>query len=154
MSGSERPTQRFNHVAVTLPADALDEKGREAILGFYGDVFGWTEMPTMTADRERLVLRCHSHEQFVFLHASAEPTRCGSQEHFGFSVATPGELDRLYTLAEAFRARDPAVELVERRTEDFRVLKLHSFYVRYRLPLFVEVQCYEWAPGYDDQRFE
>jgi hypothetical protein len=31
--------------------------------------------------------------------------------------------------------------------EDFQVLKLHSFYVRYRLPLRIEVQCFEWAEG-------
>jgi hypothetical protein len=33
--------------------------------------------------------------------------------------------------------------------DDFKVLKLHNFYVRYLLPLMVEVQCYEWAPGFD-----
>jgi hypothetical protein len=32
--------------------------------------------------------------------------------------------------------------------DDFVALKLHSFYVRYRLPLKVEVQCFEWAPGF------
>ena len=46
---------RFNHVAMTVPADLLDEAGRAAILEFYGDVFGWQEMPTMTVDRKRLV---------------------------------------------------------------------------------------------------
>ena len=47
---------RFNHVAMSLPAEALDEAGRTALLDFYGEVFGWTEMPTMTVDRERLVV--------------------------------------------------------------------------------------------------
>src|SRR4029453_2204133 len=55
---------RFNHVALSLPAEALAHDGRADLLRFYGAVFGWTEMPTMTVDRERLVLRCHSHEQF------------------------------------------------------------------------------------------
>ena len=60
MTASSIP--RFNHVAMSLPADALSESGRSDLLAFYGEVFGWTEMPTMTVDRERLVLRCHSHE--------------------------------------------------------------------------------------------
>src|SRR3546814_3229213 len=47
---------------------------------------------------------------------------------------------------------DPRVELHPRQLEDFRVVKLHSFYVRYRLPLMIEVQCFEWAPGFDAQR--
>jgi hypothetical protein len=145
------PIPRFNHVAMSLPAEALDEAGRAALLRFYGDVFGWTEMPTMTVDRERLVLRCHSHEQFVFLHAAAEPMRCGEMEHWGVSVATPGELDALLDAAQKFRETDGAVEILDRKTEDFTVLKLHSFYVRYRLPLMVEVQCYEWAEGMNDQ---
>lgn len=29
--------------------------------------------------------------------------------------------------------------------------RLLDFYVRYGLPLMVEVQCYEWAEGVDDQ---
>jgi hypothetical protein len=32
------------------------------------------------------------------------------------------------------------------------VLKLHAFYVRYLLPLQIEVQHFEWAPGFDAQR--
>ena len=142
---------RFNHVAMSLPADALAEAGRSDLLAFYGEVFGWTEMPTMTLDRERLVLRCHSHEQFVFLHVAKEPMSCGNHEHWGLSVNTPEELDALLSRAEKFREGDARVEIDERKTEDFTVLKLHSFYVRYLLPLVVEVQCYDWAEGFDDQ---
>jgi hypothetical protein len=145
------PIPRFNHVAMSLPAEALADVGRADLLRFYGDVFGWTEMPTMTLDRERLVLRCHSHEQFVFLHAADDPMRCANLEHFGLSVQTPAALDAILARAEAFRARDPRVEIVERKVEDYKVLKLHSFYVRYLLPLTIEVQCYEWAQGFDDQ---
>lgn len=148
----QQPTQRFNHVALTVPADALDESGRAAILRFYGEVFGWTEMPTMTRDRELLVLRCHSNEQFVFLQASAQPMRCAGGEHFGLSVQTPAELDGLLSRASAFRARDPRVELTERATEDYVAVKLHSFYARYLLPIQVEVQCFEWAPGFSPER--
>ena len=32
------------------------------------------------------------------------------------------------------------------------MVKLHSFYVRYRLPLMIEVQCFEWAPGFGPER--
>jgi hypothetical protein len=141
------PTQRFNHVALSVPAELLGEAGRADLLRFYGEVFGWTEMPTMTLDGERLVLRCHSHEQFVFLHAADAPMRCSGDEHFGLSVRTPAELDALHERALRFRERDPRVRLLERRIEDFQVLKLHSFYVGFRLPLLVEVQCFEWAPG-------
>lgn len=142
------PPPRFNHVALTVPAEALDGPGRAALLAFYGEVFGWTEMPTMTRDRELLVLRTWSHEEFVYLHAAGAPMRCGSTEHVGMSVATEAELDALYERAAKCAERDPEVELTPRTTEDFTVVKLHAFYVRYRLPVSFEVQCFAWAPGF------
>ena len=32
---------RFNHVAMSLPADLLDEEHRKLLADFYGDVFGF-----------------------------------------------------------------------------------------------------------------
>ncbi len=140
-------TPTFNHVAMSVPAERLDEASRAELLGFYEEVFGWTEMPTMTEDRVRLVLRCYSNEQFVYLIADPDPMACPIGDHFGMSVGTPGELDEMLERAEKFRQRDDRVEIVEKQVEDFQVLKLHSFYVRYRLPLRIEVQCFEWAEG-------
>jgi hypothetical protein len=141
----------FNHVALSVPAELLAERGREDLLGFYGEVFGWTEMPTLTRNRELLVLRAHSNEQFVFLAASEESMRCPSGDHFGMSVDTPEALRALLGRAQAFARRDPRVEIEESGVEDFGVLRLHAFYVRYRLPMKIEVQCFEWAPGFGPQ---
>lgn len=151
MAESVRTTRMpsFNHVAMSVPADLLDEAGRAGLLGFYEEVFGWTEMPTLTEDRKRLVLRAYNNEQFVFLVADSEPMRCPSGDHFGMSVGTPRELDEILERARKFAEGDSRVEIVDRQVEDYKVLKLHSFYVRYRLPLMIEVQCYEWAPGVD-----
>jgi hypothetical protein len=134
---------------MSVPAELLGEAGRADILRFYGEVFGWTEMPTLTEDGERLVLRAHDNEQFVFLVASEEPMRCPETDHFGMSVGTPEELRAMKERARKFRERDPRVDVVEGGVEDYRVLKLHNFYVRYLLPMCVEVQCYEWAEGFD-----
>jgi hypothetical protein len=142
---------RFNHVALTLTPDALDAEGRAALLDFYGAVFGWTEMPTLSRDRELLVLRCGSNEQFVYLHAAEAPMRCGAEEHVGMSVRTRAELDALWERAARRRAQDARVELTERKTDDFGVLKLHAFYVRFGLPVSFEVQCFEWARGFGEQ---
>ena len=44
----------------------------------------------------------------------------------------------------AFKAeRDPAVELTPTVVEDFGTIRLHNVYVRYLLPLMIEVQYYE-----------
>jgi len=144
-----KPHPTFNHVAMSVPAELLAADGRRALLSFYEEVFGWTEMPTMTEDRERLVLRAYNHEQFVFLHADPDPMRCPKLDHFGMSVNTPEELDEMLGRARKRAESDPAVEIVDRQVEEYGFLKLHSFYVRYRLPLMVEVQCFEWSHGVD-----
>ena len=53
---------RFNHVAMSLPADLLGEERRGEIVRFYDEVFGWKELPMMTEDRHRLVLSCYTYE--------------------------------------------------------------------------------------------
>jgi hypothetical protein len=148
---SETPLQprlpTFNHIAMSVPPEALDAEGRAAILRFHADVFGWTEMPTMTEDRVRLVMRAYSNEQFVYLVADPEPMTAAKLDHFGMSVGTPDELYAMLDRARKFQQDDPQVEIVEPTVEDFKVLRLHNFYVRYRLPLMVEVQCFDWAEG-------
>ena len=136
---------RFNHVAMSVPADLLDEQGRGEILAFYAEVFGWGEMPTTTKDREIFVLRAQRDDQFVFLIASDEPMRCPKLDHFGMAVDTPKDLDAILARAMKFREKDPRVEIIDRKIDDHGVVKLHSFYVRYLLPMMVEVQCFEWA---------
>ena len=144
---TRKPT--FNHVAMSVPAELLSEEGRGDILRFYGEVFGWSEMPTLTEDRVRLVLRAYDNEQFVFLVADGDPMRCPQGDHFGMSVGTPAELDEILERARKFRQGDDRVEITSHEVEDHHgVLQLHNCYLRYRLPMMVEVQCYQWAEGF------
>lgn len=141
---------RFNHVAMSVPADALDEAGRADLLSFYGTVFGWEELPTMTVDRQQLVLAAYRHDQFVFLIADDAPMRAPRLDHFGMSVATLDELHDVLDRAKAFAATDERVDVIDHSAEDHEVdgkviLTLHSFYVGYLLPMMVEVQYWEWA---------
>lgn len=137
---------RFNHVAMSVPAAALDADGRAAICAFYGDVFGFEEHPTMTEDRHRLVLGAHSYEQFVFLIAEDTPMSAPRLDHFGLSVATKDDFDEVARRAAVWQAKQPdEIDLIAPSYEEhFDVLRLHSFYVRYRLPLMVETQYFEW----------
>lgn len=136
----------FNHIAVSVPPDALDEAGRAAIVEFYGDLLGTEEYREMTADRERLVLGMHTHEQFFFIVAEDRPMVAPPGDHVGISVGSLPDFEEVARRAAAWRERLPdEVELIEPSSEDFAgVLRLHSFYVRYRLPLMVEVQHFEF----------
>jgi hypothetical protein len=146
--GTPTPTPtrapRFNHVAMSLPAELLDETNRADIVRFYDEVFGWKELPTMTEDRHRLVLSCYTYEQFVFLIAEDSPMTCARLDHYGISVETEAELDEMLARATAFRDRDDRVDLVDKAVEDHGMLAITSFYVGYLLPMMVEVQWWDF----------
>ena len=135
---------RFNHMELTFPRGTLEPAFRKEVADFYGDVFGWEEHATETVERQKLVLRVHSHEQFVFLIADDSPMRCPPLDHFGMSVGTIEELDETLARARARAGADARVRLIDKQTEDFGPLKLSSFYVGFRLPLMIEVQHFDW----------
>jgi hypothetical protein len=137
-------TPRFNHVAMSLPADLLGEEGRRDIVRFYDEVFGWKELPTETVDRKKLVLSAYTYEQFVFLIADDPPMSAPRLDHFGMSVGTEQELDEMLARAKAFHARDDRVDIVDKELTDHGMLAITSFYVRYLLPLMVEVQWWDF----------
>ncbi|HEU5301556.1 MAG TPA: VOC family protein, partial [Acidimicrobiia bacterium] len=136
---TKRRSPRFNHVAMSVPADLLDETGRSEIVRFYDEVFGWKELPTMTEDRHRLVLSCYTYEQFVFLISDDDPMTCPRLDHYGISVETEAELDEMLARAKAFQERDERVDIVDKKVDDHGMLAITSFYVAYLLPMMVEV---------------
>ncbi|HVA41991.1 MAG TPA: VOC family protein [Acidimicrobiales bacterium] len=141
---------RFNHVAMSVPADLLNAEGRQAIVDFYSEVFGWQELPTETVDRQKLVLMAYTYDQFVFLIAEDEPMAAPRLDHFGMGVATEAELDTFLAKAKAYQARDPRVDIIDKKAEEHPGLRLTSFYVGYLLPLMVEVQLFEFASAGSD----
>jgi len=135
---------RFNHVAMTVPADLLSESSRKEIVSFYSEVFGWQELPTETIDRQQLVLSAYRYDQFVFLVAGDSPMQTPRTDHFGLGVSTLEELDAFYDQARAYRDRDARVEIIDKKADHFPGITLTSFYVGYLLPLMVEVQHFDW----------
>lgn len=145
MSGDRSRTPRFNHVAMSVPADLLDEAGRTELCDFYGEVFGWVELPTETVDRTKLVFGVHAIEQFVFLIADESPMVAPRLDHFGLSVGTEAELDDVLAKAKAYQGRDARVDIIDKSTDDHGMLAITSIYVGYLLPMMVEIQYWEFA---------
>lgn len=137
---------RLNHVAMSVAPEELDAGGRAALVAFFGDVFGFEEYEDLTEDRRRLVFRAHHHEQFMFLVAADTPMAAPRLDHFGLSVASLDDFEEVARRAAAWKAEEPdVVDLIEPTVEEYvGALRLHSFYVRYRLPLMVETQHFEY----------
>jgi hypothetical protein len=137
-------TPRFNHVAMSVPADQLDAEGRAEILDFWGGVFGFQELPTETRDREILVLSAYDWEQFVFLIAEDQPMSCPRLDHFGMSVGSLEELEAFHARAKAYAEKDARVDLIPQDVEDHGAVRIHNFYVRFLLPMMIEIQYFDW----------
>jgi hypothetical protein len=147
MGDTKTRAPRFNHVAMSVPSTLLEAEGRAQLTAFYGDVFGWQELPTETIDGQRLIFGCHSIEQFVFLIADDPPMTCPRLDHYGFSVGSEAELDAVLAKAKAWQARDDRVDIVDKKTDDHGMLAITSIYVRYLLPMMVEIQYWDFKPA-------
>jgi hypothetical protein len=135
---------RFNHVAMSLPSDLLDEVNRADVCGFFKDVLGFDEIAVMTEDKRRLILSCVHWDQFIFLIAEDDPMRCPRMDHYGFAVNSLEDLQGIQQRAEEFRQRDDRMQLIDLHVDDQDVVKIHSLYVTYILPMTCEIQYWEF----------
>jgi hypothetical protein len=137
---------RFNHVAMSLPAESLDEANRKLRADFYSDVFGFFDIPMMTIDRKRQVFQVHNIEQFLFLIAEDDGSAmtCPRLDHFGLSVGAESELDEILARAKTWKERDDGVDIIDKKTDDHGMLAITSIYVKYLLPMMVEIQWWDF----------
>ncbi len=135
----------LNHLALTVPRSLVsDTPERQRLFDFYERVFGWRSIELMQIEGERVVLHLHQVTHFLFLIGGDVPLAAPSGDHFGIEVYERAALDAIVERAKAFRAEhDPAVEIVDTTIEDYGTIRIHNAYVRYLLPLMVEVQFYE-----------
>ncbi len=135
---------RFNHVAMSLPADLLDATNRADVCRFFDEVLGFTEMEVMTEDRRRLIMSCVHWDQFIFLIAEDDPMKCPRMDHYGFAVGSLDELRGVQRSGGGFRKSDDRMELIDLHVDDQGMVKIHSVYVRYLLPMTIEFQYWEF----------
>jgi hypothetical protein len=137
---------RFNHVAMSLPAAELDEEHRKLRADFYEDVFGFYDLPMMTIDKKRQVFQVHHIEQFVFLIAddAGGVMTCPRLDHFGLSVLKESELDDIEARAKKWQERDDRVDIIGKHVDDHGMLAITSIYVKYLLPMMVEIQWWDY----------
>jgi hypothetical protein len=137
---------KFNHVAMSLSPEMLDEEHRKLRADFYGDVFGFYDLPMMTVDRKRQVFQVHEIEQFLFLIADDDGgvMECPRLDHFGLSVVEESELDDILARAKTWQARDDRVDIMDKKTDDHGMLAITSIYVKYLLPMMLEIQWWDY----------
>ncbi|HET9728014.1 MAG TPA: hypothetical protein VFR41_01260 [Acidimicrobiia bacterium] len=144
----------LNHVAISMPAAALDEQGRAELLDFFGTVFRWTEGDNTGEEGNPLILYTGAFGQFVYLLPSDTPLQAPELDHFGLQVATRTELSMIVERAKAFAERDPRVRVIDIHTRvthgPTHDYELTSAYIGFVLPLMIELQHLQRIEGADD----
>ena len=141
---------RLNHVAISMPAELLDDAGRAEIVDFYREVFGWYPFATNEASNP-LVMATGEFGQFVYLVAGDPPLRGGHLDHFGLMVDSEAELDEILARAEQYRAHDDRVTIIPKKADvpqksKIGVTTLTNCYIGFVLPLIVELQYIHVVP--------
>ncbi|HKE92605.1 MAG TPA: hypothetical protein VKB45_19890 [Gemmatimonadales bacterium] len=138
-------TPVLNHVALTVPrALVSNTPQRRNLLEFYENVFGWRAIDLMAIEGQRVVLHLQQLTHFLYLVGGEAPTTCLPGDHFGIEVYERETLKEMFERARAFKAeRDPDVVVTDLACEEYGTIRVHNTYIRYLLPLMVEVQFYE-----------
>jgi hypothetical protein len=147
------PNGKLNHVAMSVPAHLLDEATRAEIVAFYGEVFGWSEQ-MLNEPGNPLVIRVSVEPtQFVFVQPEAgDGMRAGHMDHFGIEVSSQEAVDEILAAARQFQLKDSRVEIVDKQVvrtpsaESAFDYETINCYVRYILPLMVEIQHFRRSP--------
>jgi hypothetical protein len=136
---------RFNHVAMSLPPELLGAEQRTDLCRYFSEVLGFDEMPTMTIDRKRLILSCVHWDQFIFLIAESDPMKCPRMDHYGFAVSSLEDLVAVRDRAVEFKKNNDRLDLIDLHADDQGMVKIHSIYLKFLLPMMCELQWWEFA---------
>jgi len=139
---------RFNHMELTFGEGELTPRLREDISTFYREVFGWTSMDVEVVGQNALLLAVDQEvSQFVLIAENPRPIKAPGYDHLGVLLETRAEVDELLERCRAFGTKDERVAIKEYDDLDQGVVVVRAFYVKYLLPIWLDVQCMEWRDG-------
>ena len=140
---------RFNHMELTLPLGSLDAGGlRQDIARFYGEIFGFRAIDTFIVGQNALLLATDPEvSQFILLTQMKEPMHSPSYDHLGFLYDSRAEVDALLEKCRKYQAQDARVAIKTYDDLDTGAMFVHAFYVKYLLPIWFDVQCFDYKAG-------
>lgn len=148
------PQLRLNHLELTLPPGTL-ERERTNLNAFYNDLFGWEgiEVPMVPLQCPKYLLRFDAESsQFLFLTEEENALVSRSFDHIGLLLENRVQVDAALHKCRDWQQRDNRVEITDLQDMDAGMVNNHSFYVRYILPLWFEVQALEYRAGFAPKR--
>ena len=139
--------RRFNHMELTVPKGAL-ENSRDEIKAFYAELFDWEALDVPILKQIGLLLRTDPEtSQFILVTEQRAHMTSPGFDHLGMLCDSRAEVDALLAKTKDWQRRDARVELKEYADLVTGPVTTHAFYVRYLLPIWLDVQVLEYAAG-------
>ncbi|MEZ5502315.1 MAG: hypothetical protein R3E50_06530 [Halioglobus sp.] len=141
------PALRFNHMELTLPPGTLT-RDREAIVAFYGEVFGFNAIDVPLFDSTGLLLSTDDEvSQFLLLMEQEKHLHSPGYDHLGFLYQSRAEVDEKLAQCKAWQRKDDRLLLKEYDDLVISPTVTHAFYVQYLLPIWFDIQVIEYEKG-------
>lgn len=138
---------RFNHMELTLPQGQLDV-WRERLTAFYGDVFGFKACDIDIFGQTAFALSTDAADsQFILIAESEKALASPGYDHLGFLLDSREEVDQKLAACRAWQQQDAAVEILEYDDLILPDTVTRAFYVRYGLPIWIDVQHIAYREG-------
>lgn len=146
------PAMRFNHMELTLPVGAL-ARDRDAIIAFYGEVFGFDAIDVPLFDSSGLLLRTDAEtSQFLLLMEQDTHLHSPGYDHLGFLYDSRAEVDDKLARCKQWQKKDDRVRLKEYDDLIISPTTTHAFYVQFLLPIWFDIQVVEYDRGTAPQK--
>ena len=143
---------RFNHMELTLPIGEL-EASRKDISEFYHALFGWESLDVPIMGQNGLLLRTDPEtSQFILVTEQKKHVQSPGYDHLGILYDTREEVDSIFDKTKQLQAQDSRIQIKEYDDLVNGGHTTHAFYVKHLLPIWIDVQNQEYAPGTEPSR--
>ncbi|MEQ8842909.1 MAG: hypothetical protein RIB98_18180 [Acidimicrobiales bacterium] len=136
---------RFNHMELTVAPGVLDAQ-RDDIRRFYSELLGWSATDVPILGQVGLLLRTDpATSQFILVTEQKVHIDSPGYDHLGMRVDTRREVDDCLARAKELQSADERVLIKEYDDLVNGDHVTHAFYVRFLLPIWFDIQCFERA---------
>ena len=147
------PHARFNHIALTVPDGSLSTN-REPIENFYGGILG-AQVFEYGDSSQALIISFDEGfpSQSIVLNEGKHPMVARGEDHLGLEYSEFSEVDEIIRSCWEFKESDDRIQIGEIIDQNDDGYKYRACYVKYLLPLQLDIQSIQWSHGRRPKRW-
>lgn len=143
---------RLNHMEITVPHRFVSDHGDDCC-HFYEEIFGFQRGSFPGLETPHFVLKTDEEaSQFLLVCETNRPLLTPGEDHLGFHLDSNEEVDDRLVACCRWKQADGRVELRFFEDLELEQTSTRSFFVRYLLPIWFDVQHITRKPGFEAKR--